>query len=525
MAKAEKLKFNNGIFEIADKEARENIEKLSTRFEYINVLDHGVKNDGITDNSEIITKLLNLYENLYFPKGTYKFSLEIVSKSGISIKGQSMKETIFIPSNDTYCIKLNSTDKNIDNNHFSNFTLRNNSSFTSTSAIYFVGEKENDRHIFNNIIIENGFKYGLNFEGRCIWCIFENFWINGCYNGIRMNDTGEKNLLTFNNVYVRNSKSSALILSSEDSTFTFKTISFNNCNFENNCRDTTINTQYALKLSNFDEISFVNCYIENNSNKTSTTYAIYCDGTYNRCLNITNTLIWGQEYGICILGKIMSGNIVGNRIANTTDDITIGTKDNSGGGHSESAFTLSGNTLSKPLNKVHDINMNISVTTLNPLSLAYRHANNNATPDVKNCNIIMSWTSEAITNFINGTNGQIVIVYVYGVASKIFSNGDYIQLMTDESVTISKGETISFMYFNNKWIEIDRNTKSSASSSDETETATTYKVYDDETGEYTTITKANANFSIYDEDTGETTIISKTDEYTYEEVDDVILGN
>lgn len=490
---------------------------LRNNSEYINVLFHGVKNDGVTDNTQTILRLLNSYSNLYFPKGTYKFSLELTSKSGISIKGQSMKETIFIPATDNYCIKLNSANKNMDNNHFSNFTLKNDSSFTSTSAIYFAGDNENDRDIFTNIIIQNGFKYGLNFEGRSIWSIFENLWIDGCYNGIIMNGTGDKNLLTFNNVYVRNSKSSALVLDGGDSTF--KTISFNNCNFENNCRDTTIATQYALKLTNFDELSFVNCYIENNSNNTSTTYAIYCDGTYNRCLNILSSLIWGQEYGIHIEGTVMSGTISGNRIINSKDDITIGVSTKTGGGHEESGFTLSGNTLSHPVNKVHDINMDTSVTTLNPLSLAYRHANNNATPDVKNCNIIMSWTSEAITDFLNGTNGQIVMVYVYGVASKVFSNGDHIQLMTDESVTISKGETISFMYFNNKWIEIDRNTKSSSSGGG-TGTTQTYNIYDDETGEYSTLTEDNANFTVYDDATGESTTMSKTGEFTYENLED-----
>lgn len=488
---------------------------LRNNSEYINVLFHGVKNDGTTDNTETILRLINnSYTNLYFPKGTYKFSLELTSKSGISIKGQSMKETIFVPATDNYCIKLNSTDKNMDNNHFSNFTLKNDSSFTSTSAIYFAGDNENDRDIFSNIII-NGFKYGLNFEGRCIWSIFENFWIDSCYNGIIMNGTGAKNLLTFNNVYVRSSKSSALILDGGDTTF--RTISFNNCNFENNCRDTTIATQYALKLTNFDELSFVNCYIENNSNKTSTTYAIYCDGTFNRCLNILSSLVWGQEYGVHVEGTVMSGTITGNRFINTTDDITIGTSSKTSGGHEESGFTLAGNTLSHPVNKVHDMNMNTSVTTLNPLSLAYRHANNNATPNVKNCNVIMSWTSEAITNFLNGTNGQIVTVYVYGTASKIFSNGDYIQLMTDDPVTISKGETITFMLFNNKWIEMNRNTKTSSGGTVE---AKLFKIYDEETGTYSTMSATNANFTVYDEESGTSTTLSKTSDFTYEEFDE-----
>ena len=424
---------------------------------FVHVKRNGAKGDGSTDDTNSIMKLIqNGYRNLYFDKGTYKCSLNLASISGLTIQGESMKETILTPATNNYCIRLDSTNGNMDNNHFSNFTLKNNSNFTSANAIEFIGNKENDRHIFKNIIIQNGFDTGLYMSGRCIWSIFENFWIDGCNIGIKMFDEGVKNLLTFNNVYVRSSKTNALLMNGTSSV-TYMTIVFNNCNFENNCRDTSVPTQYAVKLAEFDELTFNNCYIENNSNGTSTTYAIYCDGTFNRCLNILGSLIWGQEYGICIEGTIMSGTISGNRIINTNEDIIIGTETNAGGGHEESAFSLLGNTLSHPLKKNQDINMNNSVTTLNPLSLAYRHANNNPTPDVRNCNVIMSWTSESITNFLNGTNGQIVIVYVYGNTSKVFSNGTNIQLRSDDSVTISKGETISFIFFNNKWIEIFRN--------------------------------------------------------------------
>lgn len=434
------------------------IDKIKDDFEYINVLNYGVKNDGETDNSGILLKLINNgYKNLYFPNGIYKFTLSI-NKSGISFRGQSIANTIFVPSSNTFCLELNSVNENINNNLFSNFTLRNNSNFSSVNAISFIGEKENDRHVFNNIIIQNGFKYGISMEGRCIWSIFENFWIENCYSGLSINGNGAKNLLTFNNIHIRNSQTNAIFLDGGNAE-TFKTISFNNCNFENNCRNIDISIQYAVKLLDFDEISFNNCYIENNSNKTSQTYAIYCGGTYNRCLNIVNSLIWGQEYGVCIEGTIMSGAISGNRIINTNEDIIIGTEKNAGGGHEESAFSLLGNTLSHPLKKNQDINMNNSVTTLNPLSLAYRHANNNPTPDVRNCNVIMSWTSESITNFLNGTNGQVIIVYVYGNANKVFSNNTYIQLRDSSEVTISKGESIGFMFFNDKWIEIFRNTK------------------------------------------------------------------
>lgn len=431
------------------------INILKNDFRYTNVTYHGVPNNSSEDITHLIEKLIDDgYTNLYFPNGTYNLNLEI-TKSDINIKGKSKKNTIFKPYYDKSVITLNSIDNNIDNCSFNNFKIQNTVNFVNSKGIEFKGNNENDRHIFKNIIIENNFLHSIYIQGRCIWSIFENIWIDGCLeSGLHIIDGGSKNLNTFNNVSIRNSQKYGIYINSGSEPC--KCFKFLNCNIENNCLDISVDNQYAIYLNNIDEFYFDNCYIENNKNDISISYAIYSIGDYTRCLNIKNCLIWGHSYGIEIVSKIMSGVIDGNRIINSIQDVIIGSE-SIPNGDNESNMILGANTISKPVIKKHDINMNCYITTLNPLSLPYIHANNNSTPNVQNTNVVMSWTNEPITNFLNGTQGQIVIVKVYGDANKTFSNNDYIQLKNSDDVVINANNTIAFMYFNNKWIEIFRN--------------------------------------------------------------------
>lgn len=439
------------------------IDSIKSNYKEINVLNYGVKNDGITDNTDALKNLINKgYKNLYFPKGTYLFNISII-KNNINFLGESKLETIFTPYVDGKpVIELNSTNENITNCSFSDFTIRNNSDFTNTEAITFIGSNENDRHIFKNIIIENGFLHSISILGRAIWNLFENIWIVGSiHSGIYMPGGDTKNLNTFNNITIRNGNKYAVFCSvaegGTDANFTYKSNIFSNCNFENNCLDSTISKQAGLYFYNVDNLSLINCYIENNKNDTSICYGIMSNGKYSRGINIKNCLIWGQDYGVCINSLAMSGSITGNRMANNTKDIEIGDNTRAGTGNSETNLEIAGNTLKHQVNRIADMNKNSFISTINPFSLPFRHANNNATPDVKNCNVVMSWTNEQITNFLNGVDGQIVIVRVYGSGSKVFENGDYIQLKDSNSVTVGANQCIGFIYFENKWIEIFRN--------------------------------------------------------------------
>ena len=440
--------------------------QLKRNISHISVIDYGVKGDGKTDNTSIIENLIsNGYKNLYFPNGTYLFNISIIN-SNINIFGESKTGTIFIPYEDNKpVIELNSTNGNIDNCSFSNFTIHNNSSFTNTEGITFTGANENDRHIFKNIIIDNGFLHSISILGRAIWNLFENIWIVGSlHSGIYMPGGDTKNLNTFNNITIRDGKKYAVFFSvyegGTDANFTYKSNIFLNCNFENNCLDTTVPNQAALYFYNIDNTSLINCYIENNKNDTSTCYGIMSNGKYTRAINIIGCLIWGQDYGVKISSLAMSGLITGNRMANNTKDIEIGNSSKAGTGNDETNLKIGGNTLKHQVNRIADVNKNSFVSTINPFSYPYRHANNTSTPDVKNCNVVMCWTTESITNFLNGIDGQIITLRFYGSTStKTISNGDHIKLRTSDSVVLSDGDTITFIYFDGVWAEISRSIK------------------------------------------------------------------
>lgn len=441
-------------------------KQLKRNIPYISVIDYGVKGDGKTDNTSIIENLIsNGYKNLYFPNGNYLFNISI-TQSNIDILGESKEGTIFTPYVDeNSVIELNSTNGNISNGYFSNFTIYNNSSFTNSEAITFTGTNENDRHIFKNIIIGNGFLHSISILGRAIWNLFENIWIVGSlHSGIYMPGGDTKNLNTFNNITIRDGKKYAVFFSvyegGTDVNFTYKSNIFLNCNFENNCLDSTVANQAALYFYNIDNTSLINCYIENNKNDTSTCYGIMSNGKYTRAINIIGCLIWGQDYGVKISSLAMSGLIAGNRMANNTKDIEIGNSSKAGTGNDETNLKIGGNTLKHQVNRIADINKNSFVSTINPFSYPYRHANNTSTPDVKNCNVVMCWTTESITNFLNGIDGQIVTLRFYGSTStKTISNGDHIKLRTSDSVVLSDGDTITFIYFDGVWAEISRSIK------------------------------------------------------------------
>ena len=76
------------------------IENKATELKRINFIDVGGKNDGLTDNSALLKKLIN--ENLLngaeiiFPKGKYFFCANIVLSNKIHLKGEGPTNTQFI---------------------------------------------------------------------------------------------------------------------------------------------------------------------------------------------------------------------------------------------------------------------------------------------------------------------------------------------------------------------------------------------------------------------------------------------
>lgn len=79
-------------------------EQMSKPEKIINVLDFGLNNNGVFDNTTLLQSLINSHKSdsqlvIHFPKGTYKFTSTIYLKSGIIIEGEGATKTKFVFDN------------------------------------------------------------------------------------------------------------------------------------------------------------------------------------------------------------------------------------------------------------------------------------------------------------------------------------------------------------------------------------------------------------------------------------------
>lgn len=146
----------------------------------INVLNHNVKGDGVTDNTEIVKRLISKgYRNLYFPKGEYVTSIITVSKMTILGDGK----------NETFLIQPQKTNKNvidvIDNTHFidiKNMTIKGSKDNTQGNGIFINGSSTDNycNYIFiENVDIAETIEDGFHCEGFSVENKLTNVTITG----------------------------------------------------------------------------------------------------------------------------------------------------------------------------------------------------------------------------------------------------------------------------------------------------------------------------------------------------------
>lgn len=172
-----------GLFTIKDSRVKE--EKYNA-FEF-----------GIFPNFENVTLKINQAIEqieskgggvLYFPKGDYiiggdvsNFSLPILCKSNVSLRGSGINETVFFPLGVSTCIKAANTDTDqLFNVHFTDFSIdginQNNATYTSAIKGFHILYMNNCS--FNNIEVRNTFAtgFGVDFLNGCK---FNNCWAIG----------------------------------------------------------------------------------------------------------------------------------------------------------------------------------------------------------------------------------------------------------------------------------------------------------------------------------------------------------
>ena len=270
-----------------------------------NVLIYGIKNDKITDNTELLNKIINYTNKLYFPKGIYLLNkLEIDKKSNFEIYGDGYNSILKCnnPDNSSffYFIKMS----NGENYKCHNLKIDGNY-IGSNFAFSFVN--------VSNSIIEKCFITGATSQRTLN---LQNFDANYGYNNIIRNNYVLKDNQTCN--------SGALIectgeLSGEMNQFLYNTKILNNSCI---CKS----KEYIGDADLFDCIETDNCYdtlIDGNYCETTMHHGISLDTRNARtiCSNnhlISKATISGTKNGIEITGSfgadLMEGIISNNII-------------------------------------------------------------------------------------------------------------------------------------------------------------------------------------------------------------------
>lgn len=270
-----------------------------------NVLIYGIKNDGITDNTNLLNNIINYVNKLYFPKGTYLLNkLDINNKSGFELLGDGFDSVLKCNNPDTssffYFIKM-SNGKNykchnlyIDSNYIgSNFAF----SFVNVS----------------NSIIEKCFITGATSQRTLN---LQNFDSDYGYNNIIRNNYVLKDNQTCN--------SGALIECTGELSGDMNQFLHNTKIINNTCICKCI--EYVGNVDLFDCIETDNCYdtlIDGNYCETTMHHGISLDTRNARtiCSNnhlISKATILGIKNGIEITGSfgadLMEGIISNNII-------------------------------------------------------------------------------------------------------------------------------------------------------------------------------------------------------------------
>jgi len=185
-----------------------------------NVLDYGVKGDGITDDTIAIQKAVNMLQNqtVIFPSGVYIISSAIVLPSNTNILGMQnvvikLKDNL-IGDIDSMFITIGQKNKNIsiknitiDGNRRNNIrypSLKNNPTGTGeTTPLCLISFYNTSNILIENCIIKNAMNSGcwiIDCDNITIQnCIFKYYRIQGV--AMRNYITGTKNFKIINNYF------------------------------------------------------------------------------------------------------------------------------------------------------------------------------------------------------------------------------------------------------------------------------------------------------------------------------------
>ena len=149
---------------------------LAVNTSTINVLQFGIKNDGITDNKSSINTILELASalkcTLYFPSGTYILEAD---GAGIILVGQSNTNVIFdqnailkFRNSGGYAVTACIDHNNVSNIHYQNIYIDAN----SISGANAIGASRTSKLTISNARVKNALRSAAVGGGRAITCQF-----------------------------------------------------------------------------------------------------------------------------------------------------------------------------------------------------------------------------------------------------------------------------------------------------------------------------------------------------------------
>lgn len=136
-------------------------------YDYINVCDFGVVGDGETDNSEILSELLNKPEyaehTFFFPDGQYRIESTVRIEQAISIQGTSPLTCLLFTPNTTTILHFNCSAAQTYYSYFGGFALvyTGTGDNTGSQGILVDGNMYFNFNVFENIMFR-GLEVGFN---------------------------------------------------------------------------------------------------------------------------------------------------------------------------------------------------------------------------------------------------------------------------------------------------------------------------------------------------------------------------
>jgi len=331
----------------------------------------------------------------------------------------------------------------------------------------------NDWHKFSRLGIYGGFQNGIDLAGRTIWSEFENIQVESASgNGINIASAGTNNQLSFRNVRVAHNWNYGIYVNNTEKDLV-NGVLFDKVNAEYNGNNTTLSNCAGIYLTGVSQVNIVNSYFEGNceSNTADKTLAeIRLTGTFNQSVNIENNVfnlqwtengIWNDS--IQTTGTYDGNKFTGSRVNGLT--IYIATQ------HSLSNVVVGTNFQSTPT-IVPDVNGNTHVRTLAAFGFDYNAITSvsNGTIDTGGSNgLYLYYGPYTITNFVNGTIGQIISVTALTNSGNVLKNaaggaGEMLFANGMDQV-LNAGETLLLMSDGANWRPIESTITSTAAPS------------------------------------------------------------